>query len=663
MDKDKAIRDSISGETTAQSGQEKMNTGTRTLGIAVIALLAINILTMTYLQLEIERLTSRQHTITAFASGTAALCVNNAPSSINNGTCNFTMPWGYNYTCRINATDRDIGGSIIFNSTFITNTTLFNITSNGTVNVLPSYEDIGNHTVRIYATDNSGCSNAQYRTDLGVEVIDSNHAPLLSSRISNISIRKDNVFALFLNAYFTDLDGDMLNYTVVRLEGNNITINIDNSSYTTITGTSCGNDYIYFIAEDPYGLTNTSNTIRVSVTGCPEEQTGDEGTGSGGGGGGGSYLDCTPEWRCGRWSECHSNNTQSLECKDYKGCNPRDLIRTFTRNCTYIPIDYTCEEDWECTEWGICRNTSRTRECRDKNSCGTSLERPLEKESCVPIASCFNGIQDGNETSIDCGGECGACKAVEMPTNISPGTNRSLIIAAIITFAFVTLILYSFRHKIARTILAIWNLRNHYGIIYINEEQKQKLLKMQYILQERYDSGKYDEVMVGMPPFMDEYFKVLTNAKNIAGDNIGKHLKSLKNAALEKILKAFYLRHKVYIEESHKSSENINAIGLQRMLDELLSKIYLISEFTDKDALICIKERIGECKTSFEEWNQVLSNIYIALEFTEIPEARRLYKRLLDLYDRDGIEEKRILYPEMMRILDEINYVISIHKK
>jgi hypothetical protein len=636
-----------------------MNNKTKKLGIIILSLLLLNIATIIYMQSEIEKLFGTDNNPTAYATGTTAVCVNDAPTDIGNGSCNFSIPWGYNYNCTINATDPDIGATFSYQSVFLTNNTLFKVTNNGAINVNPSKTDVGNHTIRMIVDDGSTCSNSVYFRDATIEVILANHAPILSKIMPNISVRKDNVYTLFLGSYLTDPDDDNLTYTQVLLNGSSSSLTIDNSSFTTTTGLDCGIDYMFFIAEDPSGLTNTSNTVSVTVYGCPIPPSGDTGTGGGGEGSGGLYNDCIPEWICGRWSECYINNTQNLVCRDQNGCNIRDYIRTFERNCTYIPINYTCDEDWECGEWSVCKKEVHTRECRDKNSCGTLNEKPQEKESCVPIISCFNGIKDGNETSVDCGGECGACKIIETPGEVTTELNTSLLIAAAMTIATITLIAYALRKQIAKAILSAWNLKRNKKNIYLTEAQKQKLLNQYYIIQQRFGEQKYAEALSLLMTLMNAYFKELISMERLNNETLKKQIPHLKNASLEKILYNFYFKVVSYINYNERHMNTMNIIELQSVLDEILNNIYLVSEFSDKDALVCTKERVSELSTTIEECYLMLSNVYIALEFTEVTEAKNLYRKILKKYDTLNTEEKKKIYPDIMQAYDEINYIIQ----
>ncbi len=73
---------------------------------------------------------------------------------------------------------------------------------------------------------------------------------------------------------------------------------------------------------------------------------------------------------------------------------------------TYLTIESACTENWNCTAWSTCINNKQTRTCTDRNNCSTLISKPATNQSCTPEADCSNGKKDGDETGIDCGGNC-----------------------------------------------------------------------------------------------------------------------------------------------------------------------------------------------------------------------------------------------------------------
>lgn len=56
----------------------------------------------------------------------------------------------------------------------------------------------------------------------------------------------------------------------------------------------------------------------------------------------------------------------------------------------------SCQEDWDCNDWGECIGGLRFRTCEDLNSCVTNDGRPEEEEECVIDGS-------DNQVPINCG--------------------------------------------------------------------------------------------------------------------------------------------------------------------------------------------------------------------------------------------------------------------
>lgn len=66
-----------------------------------------------------------------------------------------------------------------------------------------------------------------------------------------------------------------------------------------------------------------------------------------------------------------------------------------------------CVEDWICTDWTECVNGKQTRTCADVNRCGTSENKPVEKQDCLVPAVCNAG-----ETKCE-GNKLMACSETE----------------------------------------------------------------------------------------------------------------------------------------------------------------------------------------------------------------------------------------------------------
>jgi hypothetical protein len=106
-------------------------------------------------------------------------------------------------------------------------------------------------------------------------------------------------------------------------------------------------------------------------------------TGSGGGGGG-TYIPPTicvstgcplaSSFSCGTFYTDNCGN--SCGTGDFCSSGVCD-----SGNCL------SCIENWTCTTWGSCIDGFRQRTCMDTSSCGTSLNKPVEYQTCI-IPSC-----------------------------------------------------------------------------------------------------------------------------------------------------------------------------------------------------------------------------------------------------------------------------------
>ncbi|MBN2459908.1 hypothetical protein JXB28_06510 [Candidatus Woesearchaeota archaeon] len=129
---------------------------------------------------------------------------------------------------------------------------------------------------------------------------------------------------------------------------------------------------------------------------------------------------CIENWYCETWDAC-VDGYQSRECYDINDCGTDDRKPTDERTCTVVSSSggggggggsipsslASCDEAWVCDNWDACSPDGfRRRTCADANSCGTSANKPIELEVCFYEGSCDDGIMNGQEEGVDCGGAC-----------------------------------------------------------------------------------------------------------------------------------------------------------------------------------------------------------------------------------------------------------------
>lgn len=135
---------------------------------------------------------------------------------------------------------------------------------------------------------------------------------------------------------------------------------------------------------------------------------------------------CEEDWTCSVWGDCISG-TQTMSCYDANDCGTTADKPSTSRSCTtggggggggILP---SCSEDWECSDWGFCDTDGlRRRECTDFNNCGTVNDKPDELETCLYGGTCEDGIMNGNEQGVDCGGRCtNSCPEQQTPGLVS----------------------------------------------------------------------------------------------------------------------------------------------------------------------------------------------------------------------------------------------------
>lgn len=116
---------------------------------------------------------------------------------------------------------------------------------------------------------------------------------------------------------------------------------------------------------------------------------------------------CTPNWQCTSWSTC-SGNSQSRTCTDSNTCGV-----TTGKPITVQSCSGSCTPNWQCTTWSTCSGGTQSRTCSDSANCGLANPNSLT-QSCNSgtTPTCSDGIKNGAETGIDCGGTCATCSSI-----------------------------------------------------------------------------------------------------------------------------------------------------------------------------------------------------------------------------------------------------------
>ncbi|MFT4250753.1 MAG: hypothetical protein ACMXYD_05320 [Candidatus Woesearchaeota archaeon] len=83
---------------------------------------------------------------------------------------------------------------------------------------------------------------------------------------------------------------------------------------------------------------------------------------------------CYENWNCTEFSACRDGN-QTRECTDRNACGTEENKPETTQTCT-------CEENWQCTDFSACEAGVQQRVCIDSNDCGSVENRPAITAQC-----------------------------------------------------------------------------------------------------------------------------------------------------------------------------------------------------------------------------------------------------------------------------------------
>lgn len=346
-------------------------------------------------------------TPTGAATANVDACVNFKPYWLNQPDCEDAYS-DNPYTCNVSADDADHNVSTYTGFWLSGNsngTGLFNnISSDGIMYFNASYNQSGNYSVQINAQDDSTCPLTN-STTINITIIASNQSPIFDGPLPDSTWKQDTILVPYdLDDYFTDPEGFTLAYSA---SGNSeIKVSISNGEVTYQPAQGfCGEEIVTFTATDVTNLTAQSNQVTLTVE-CDDsgsEDTSSTSSGGGGGGGGssstGTASTCTEDFYCYDWSTCQY--TKAISSVD-----ERTINITGVRGTKQYTLDEPLAEGEEVFYEGY-----QYRECIDTRFC---TERTLTyARSCSYEPHCDDGIQNQDETGIDCGGVCGPCSTCE----------------------------------------------------------------------------------------------------------------------------------------------------------------------------------------------------------------------------------------------------------
>ncbi|MBR9701074.1 hypothetical protein GOV11_04370 [Candidatus Woesearchaeota archaeon] len=627
-------------------------TSKKTLTILVLLALLLSFYLFFFQLLLVVHYTPEQ-TITARATtGQTSFCLNQEPSI--DFPCNSSVLQNDNFYCQLNVTDGDDQQNVTVTQSFVTGgQVIFQTSLNGTINFTPSNDDVGDYFIRWFATDNSSCSNDEANVSTSFTVINVNDPPYLVLPLPDVRINVNtSVSAFFLNDHFADPDGDELNYTYSALpDGIFVTIGVD--SEVIFSSPECDDDgeTMRFTAWDPYGASAASNIITIFVT-CNEQGGGTDGdtSGTGGGSGGGASYICISEWTCQEWYDCLPTGFQWQRCYDTQGC---EVDKYFKRPCEYVGENLTCVENWLCEQWGPCyANATQSRTCEDLSACGSTILKPELTQGCVYIPTCFDGIQNGNETGVDCGGPCPACALVEQPSPISKEVIATwLLILIILAILIGTVVLKYYRGEVAQVMATLGFLMRHYTYkeILLTAAQRKELFEQIQALDDKVkDSESLDPNAIygELSSLIRTYFvEALVLPTEMVQEEIEERCErfNLHDTTKQMLLGLFQKLE--FVEQEEIEFDEYFVLAL---LEELRTTVCMTSDFKQDEITRQIYDiPITEDMSFYDELFVRTVNILRGIQFEQYELAKKEYINLLQIYEPLTLQEKESVYPAL----------------
>lgn len=584
------------------------------------------------------------------AQGRAQICINHPPEL--GIPCNTLGTQNTTYTCMLNGSDADNASqNITFGALFL-NTTLFTINgTNGLINFTPSSSQIGNHTINFTLEDNSSCTNGQVSSLFTLSINSSrNRPPILVKNISSVTFNQGEIIsAFFLTNYFTDPDGDALTFNVSSQSLYILTID-SVTSEVTINATTCGQTAsVIFTGIDPFNETADSNLVSIT---CVNPSTAASSSSSSSSG----QSKCLSQFACFDYTSCTSQGVKTKRCVDENGCKADEYITVVCK----APEVERCVESWSCTDWGECLlNGRQYRTCTDLNGCKGTQKRPMEEQTCRFLPSCFDGLKDGDETGIDCGGSCKPCLTLETPGFIQEDIKPVTYILLILTLlGFGLLMANKYYHKQLHHLLVKsgWYLSGRYDkAILLSEGVKRKLLEDLDELLKEMNKGSAEEAFERVGGLVEDYFRESKVTPRASPHYKRSRVKKALPGPLESTLDLFY-SHSKHLNRKGWPDKDI----LQFVIEEFRAIINLTSSAEVKVPYDVKEIKIDEYTHPSEKVRLKMINTWIALQFNEVDLARERYEDLIELYELLDNRSKLSLYSEVYRLYQEIKYGGSV---
>jgi len=236
----------------------------------------------------------------------------------------------------------------------------------------PTFSDAGKHLLTVIATDVRNLSTSR---NWSLVVTDVDRPPFLVAPLFDINIPVGNHFSFDLRDHIVDPDMTPLTFSFSRvdppppLQPAGLDARID-GSFVLLEAYDDGKTFFRFTATSTNGARFESAPVLFTVIPAVE----------------GEVKDYCGDGFCIETENCSSCTKDCGECAE------------------------PCAPLWHCIEWTACQPTGfQTRVCAPLTACMEDALRPAESRSCRYNATCTDGLKNGEERGVDCGGPCSSC--------------------------------------------------------------------------------------------------------------------------------------------------------------------------------------------------------------------------------------------------------------
>lgn len=466
---------------------------------------------------------------------------------------------------------------------------------------------------------------------------------------------------------------EFLQYSV---SGNqDITVTFQPTGEVTLTPRAgwCGTEVVRYTATSPWtNLSTESNLVELEVTCTPDsgQQQPGGGTFGGGAGGGGAASPpraCIEDIFCYEWSECQythavteTGDRLELIIEGVRGARTY-LVEEMPENVSIFYMGY------------------RTRECFDTRGCDT--REIFYVDTCEFEPSCFDGIQNQDETGVDCGGVCPPCQddepdRVETPDFVPPVDRQEpafidaenpvtmLLFYLALSLAAIILLLLWLK-SLVKSLLRklIFKHKRKHRTVLLDINAKQRILDALIDIESRIGIDPVLKLQEELSGVVREYFKSILGLEfEFTYQELQEQLEQQHVLeSLKDILESFFNRS----SELEFSGKPITELVLRALISEVREIVYQTAVLSQQDYKDLDKDlsfrTIPDDIPERDRFYLLLSQGHIAIQFGRVEAGRQIYRSLQYVYQASSAQTQALVYQDLKRFYLELSFAMR-HK-